>query len=194
LDVAVKGAQTTFAEENWLLTWTHELKSRREAWHLSYILHLSFLWAILYSYLAATLESRNDRNDWITSLWQGTPNSRLCFGWTIYLAPDNSRTSPRNLCLRQWPTRTHLWLGLFNYAYVCPCPQIFCLLKPMTHVCTQKMSWVLPLPLPKACIESYNKSLSAFTTSLYFFFEGQVASPGIWNLRSLGLGSKTSVF
>jgi hypothetical protein len=40
----VRGAQTAFAEKYELLTQAHELTtSRREAWHLSFILYLSLL-------------------------------------------------------------------------------------------------------------------------------------------------------
>jgi hypothetical protein len=55
-----------------------------------------------------------------------------------------------------------------------PCPQSFCLLKPITHVCSQghlKMSWVLPLPVPMPCPDSWNTSpRSAFSMPLYLEF------------------------
>jgi hypothetical protein len=51
----IRGVQTAFDEKHGLLTQVHELtKSRRKAWHLSFILYLFLLLAILF---AVTLQS-----------------------------------------------------------------------------------------------------------------------------------------
>jgi hypothetical protein len=59
---------------------------------------------------------------------------------------------------------------LFPMHTFVPCPQFFCLLKPIAHVCTLKMAedeLNAYLPLPMACLELCNKPpFSAFTMPL----------------------------
>jgi hypothetical protein len=92
-----------------------------------------------------------------------------------------SGTPLETLGLRYWSTRTHLWLNcLAMYTFI-PCLQFFCLLKPIACVCTLKMA------------EDKLSAHSASSQSLFIWCLGVGARPGIWNLRSLGLGFKTLV-
>jgi hypothetical protein len=66
-----------------------------------------------------------------------------------------------------------------------PCPQFFCLLKPIAHVCTPKMA--------EDELSAYSVSSMACHQASLFGVQGRVAGPGMWDLRSLGLGSKIPV-
>jgi hypothetical protein len=104
-------------------------------------------------------------------------------GTRLLLPGDNLAKLEQTTCLTKTasPTshetnQTTLWVGLLNYARLCPRPQFFCLLKPIARVCTWrwlKVSWVPSLRPPTLCPESRNKPpFSAFTRPLYSVFRG----------------------
>jgi hypothetical protein len=119
-------------------------------------------------------------------------------------------TSLRTLELRKWSTRTHLLLGLFNYAYfLFPAPNSFVYLN--LHLISEpqrwlKVDWVLTLPHPKACPEG--PPFSALTMFQWWNLQGcciwdtvqwttfigaihgvqcDIECPGVYNMTSLGI-------
>jgi hypothetical protein len=86
--------------------------------------------------------------------------------------------------------------GLFNSAHLCPLPLALCLLKPVAHVCTLKMAedgLSVTLPLPMDVPSRVINLLSLPPPGLVIWRLGAGGGPGIWSLRSLGLGFKTPV-
>jgi hypothetical protein len=93
---------------------------------------LPFVSVFVLSRLSAiTLDFRKDRTDSIfMTRDESTPNSKGSSGWATCLLLDSNSRIMTN--------RPHLRLELFMHTFV-PCPQFFCLLKPVAHVCTPTM-------------------------------------------------------
>jgi hypothetical protein len=75
-------------------------------------------------------------------------------------------------------TRPHLWLKLFNYAYLWSLPAILCLFKSISHVCTLQilnMSWVLTLPLAQH-MPSCEINLLSLPSACFFIWNWRVTS------------------
>jgi hypothetical protein len=68
--------------------------------------------------------------------------------------PDNNSGTSSKQNLKKWPPRSHLWLILFTIHTFVPCPQFFCLLKPIPNVYTPRSLgfsfslWTACLTLP----------------------------------------------
>jgi hypothetical protein len=97
-----------------------------------------------------------------------------------------SGTPAGTLGLRYWSTRTHLWLGLFRHTFV-PCPQFFCLLKPIAHVCTPKIVECLLCLFPYHVLSPVINFLSLPSPCLFFWHlevDGRT-----WHMESQEFGS-----
>jgi hypothetical protein len=95
------------------------------------------------------------------------------------------------------PNKLYLWLNNLTMHTLVPCPQFFCLFKPIAHVCTLEDGWrwaeclLCLFPCPELCDKS---PFSAFIMPLYLAFRGRWPDLAYGrNLRSLGLGSETLV-
>jgi hypothetical protein len=155
----VRGTQVAFAEKYWLLTWAHKLKTGEDWYPCIHFVSVFALSYSLCSYFAKTLDSRKDRTDNIfmtmnwshlelpPSQWGQLSQESSQIGTRLLPPGDNfpnwTRPSawPRLLVppvMR--PTRRHPWLNCLTIHTFVPCPQFFCLLKPIAHVCTPKMA------------------------------------------------------
>jgi hypothetical protein len=133
----IRGTQTAFAEKHWLflgpMNWL--MAGEKHGTCPPFCICLCSKPFSLQS-LCNHLGFQEDR--FLTSSWQGTettPSNRPP-AWlqitTLEPLPEQG--------LSAWSIRTHLWLGLLNYAYLGPLSPVLCLLKPIAHVCILKMA------------------------------------------------------
>jgi hypothetical protein len=87
---------------------------------------------------------------------------------------------------------TYDWDCLTMHTFV-PCPQFFCLLKPITHVCTPKMAEDELSDCSTSshvCPELCNKPLFLPPPCLFGCSEWVAARPGVWISGVWALGPK----